>query len=251
VNSTNAALGARLKTYAAAKAKYWLIPLGVVIFAGGVFVALGPWLFPDPRAGLGTEVGIAVLGLFFMLLGFGAAASVLRQRNRRVHVHEHGIVEERGERRVEMLWDEVVTLVSARQRVTQAVGLVTHHIESHTLKTDAGKKLVLDHLLADISALGEEVERQVSRCLLPKIQARLAKSESVSFSPLTVTDQSIVYGQKTLAWEQVAGAETAHGEVRIFRHGEPSAWVKVRYGSLTNARALLTLISSRIKARQA
>jgi len=250
MSSTSEALGARLKTHAAAKAKYWLIPLGVAIFAGGVFTALGPWLFPDPRAGLGTEVFVSILGLFFMLLGAATAASVFLRRNRRVHVHERGIVEERGTRRTEMLWDEVATLVSIRHKLTQAFGLVTHNIESHTLKTDAGKKLVVDHLLADIASLGNEVERQVTRCLLPKIRARLAKGESVSFSPLTVTDQLISRGQKTLPWEQVAGAATAHGEVRIFRRGEPSAWVKVRYGSLTNAQALLQLISSRIKEKQ-
>jgi hypothetical protein len=249
--TTSEALGARLSTHAAAKAKYWLIPLGVVIFAGGVFLALGPWLYPDPRAGLGTELGLAFLGLCCMLLGAAAATNVFRQRNRRVHLHEHGIVEERGERRIEILWDEVATLVSVRQILTQAAGLVTHHIEAHTLKTDTGKKLVVDHLLADIAPLGDEVERQVCRCLLPKIRARLAKGESVPFSPLTVTDQSIARGQRTLGWDQVAGAETAHGEVRIFRRGEPAAWVKVRYGSLTNAQALLTLISSRLKARGA
>ena len=250
VSTNSEALGARLNTHAAAKAKFWLIPVGVAILAGGTFTALGPWLYPDPRAGFGTNAGVSILGLFFMLLGAAATYSVFRQRNRRVHLHEHGIVEERGARRVEILWDEVETLVSARQRVTQAAGLVTHHIETHKLKTSTGKKLMVDHLLADIASLGDAVEHQVSLCLLPKIRARLANGEAVSFSPLTVTDQGIARGQKTLAWEQVAGAETAHGEVRIFRHGEPTAWVKVRYGSLSNAQALLTLISGRLKAPQ-
>jgi hypothetical protein len=249
VTSTSELLGARLRTHAAAKAKFWLIPLGVTIFVGGGFVTLGPWLFPDPRAGLGTEITVALLGVFGMLLGAAAATSVLRQRNRRVHLHAGGLVEERGRRRVEVVWDEVATLVSTRVTLTQAAGLVTHHIETHTLKTDRGQKLVLDHLLADIATLGQEVERQVSRCLLPKIRARLARGESVSFSPLTVTAELLAHGQKTLPWEQVAGAETAHGEVRIFRRGEPTAWVKIRYGSLTNAQALLTLISSRLEAR--
>jgi len=250
MSTTGEALGARLRTHVAAKAKYWLIPLGVAILAGGTFTAVGPWLYPDPRAGLGTNVGVSILGLFFVLLGAAATYSVFRQRNRRVHLHEHGIVEERGDRRIEVLWDEVETLVSARQRVTQAVGLVTHHIETHQLKTGTGKKLTVDHLLADIASLGEEVELNVSRCLLPKIQARLARGESVPFSPLTVTDQCIARGQKLLLWEQVAGAETALGEVRIFRHGEAAAWVKVPYGSLTNAQVLLTLISTRLKAPQ-
>jgi hypothetical protein len=33
-----------------------------------------------------------------------------------------------------------------------------------------------------------------------------------------------------------------HGEVRISAEDEPSAWTKVRYGKLSNARTLLEVI---------
>jgi len=250
MSSASAALGARLKTHAAAKPKLWLIPLGLAIAAGGLFAIIGPWLYPDPRAGFGTNLFVSILGLLFSLLGVAAAARVFRGRNRLVHVHEHGIFEQRGNLHTEMLWDEVATLVCVRVLLRQAAGLVTQQIASYTLKTDSGRKMALDHLLADILPLGEQVEAEVSRCLLPKISARLAQGESVSFSPLVVTSKQLARGQKTLAWEQVAGAEVAYGEVRIFRRGEPSAWTKIQYSKLTNARALLSLISSRVKAEQ-
>jgi hypothetical protein len=121
---------------------------------------------------------------------------------------------------------------------------VTHEIARHILTTDTGRKLVLDHLLADIASLGDEVEEQVSRRLLPKVRARLSKGESVSFDPLVVTKHGLARGQQALAWEQVAGAEVADGEVRIFRQGEASAWVRIGYGRIQNAQALLALIAS-------
>jgi hypothetical protein len=246
MGSTSAALGARLKTHGAAKAKFWLVPLGIVMAAGGVFLTLGPWLYPDPRAGLGTQIGVSILGLFAVLLGVAGVVRVFLSRNRQVNVHEHGIAEERGTRRTEMRWDEVATLVSDRQQVTQAMGLVTHEIARHVLTTDTGRKIVLDHLLSDIASLGDLVEEQVSLCLLPKIRTRLGNGETVLFAPLEVSPQGLRRGQQTLPWDQVAGAQVAHGEVRIFRSGEPSAWVKIRYGGLSNASVLLTLISSRL-----
>ena len=241
-------LGARLKTHPAAKPKYWLIPLGVAIAAGGVFAAVGPWLYPDPRAGMGTNIGLGIFGLLFFLLGVLAVVTVFKGRSRVVHVHEHGIIQHRGKKTEQMLWDEVATLLADRLTLTQAGGLITHEIATFKLKTDTGKKLTLDHLLADISSLGEHVEAQVTRSLLPKVQARLAKGESVAFSPLIVTSQGLARGKHTLPWGRLAGAEVTQGEVRIFGHGEPSAWTRVRYGSLTNAQTLLSLLSSRVKA---
>lgn len=241
-----AELGARIATYSAAKAKYWLIPVGLLLFVGGAFAAIGPWLYPDPRAGLGTEIFVSVLGLSLMALGAAAALRVVRNRNRRVHLHENGIVEERGTRYVDVLWTEVETLVSVRQRVTQAAGLVTHTIEAHTLRTHDGKKLLVDHLLENIGQLGQQVEVKVTQALLPRITERLGQGAIVSFAPLRVTAKGIARGTDVLPWERVAGAEVACGEVRIFGHGEPRAWAKVAYGRLNNARALLELISSRV-----
>lgn len=248
MSGASAALGARLKTHPADKPKYWLIPLGLAIAAGGVFAMLGPWLFPDPRAGLGTEIGVSILGLLLTALGVFSVASVFMGRDRAVHLHEHGIVEQRGNTQNEMLWDDVATLICQRVRVTQAGGLVSQQLATYILKTAAGRKIVANNRLAEVLPLGEAIEKHVTRCLLPKVRARLAKGERVSFAPLTVTSQQLERGKKTLAWEQVVGAEVAHGEVRIFRRGEPTAWTKVQYGSLTNAQALLELISSRLES---
>ena len=180
MSSTTAALGARLTTHVSTKARFWLLPICLLLGAFGLFMTLGPWLYPDPRNGLAGDVGLTLLGTFTTLLFFGAPIAVWRQRHRRVDVYEHGIVEQRGASRTELLWDEVSSLVCERAQLNQALGLVTHQIARHSLKTDDGRKLVLDHLLTDIRALGDEVERQVSRCLLPKIKARLAAGESVS-----------------------------------------------------------------------
>lgn len=248
MSGATAALGARLKTHPADKPKYWLIPLGLAIAIGGLFTTLGPWLWPDPRAGLGTDIGVSILGLLLTALGVLSVASVFMGRDRAVHLHEHGIVEQRGSTQNEMLWDDVATLVCQRVRVTQAGGLVSQQLATYILKTATGRKVVANNRLAEVLPLGAAIEAHVTRCLLPKVRAQLARGESVSFSPLVVTNERLERGKKTLAWDQVVGAEVAHGEVRIFGRDEPTAWTKVQYGSLTNAQALLSLISSRVKA---
>jgi hypothetical protein len=248
MSATTAALGARLKTHPADKPKYWLIPLGLAIAAGGLFAMLGPWLWPDPRAGLGTAIGVSILGLLLTALGVFSVASVFMGRDRAVHLYEHGIVEQRGNTQNEMLWDDVATLTCQRVRVTQAGGLVSQQLATYILKTATGRKIIANNRLAEVLPLGEAIEEHVTRCLLPKVRAQLAKGERVAFSPLVVTNQRIERGKKALAWEQVVGAEVAQGEVRIFARGEPTAWTKVQYGSLTNAQALLSLISSRVKS---
>lgn len=182
-------------------------------------------------------------------LGVFSVASVFMGRDRAVHLHEHGIVEQRGSTQNEMLWDDVATLICQRVRVTQAGGLVSQQLATYILKTATGRKIVANNRLAEVLPLGEAIEAHVTRCLLPKVRAQLAKGEPVSFSPLIVTNERLERGKKTLAWDQVVGAEVALGEVRIFARGEPTAWTKVQYGSLTNAQALLSLISGRVKAR--
>jgi len=249
MSSTGGTLGARLGTHAAAKGKFWWIPLGLVVAGGGLFTTVGPWAFPDPRADLGTNLFVSILGLFLTFLGVFAVVSVLHKRHRRVHVHERGIVLERGEQRTEMAWDEVSSLICQRLTVVQYG--IPHRIAKHILQTDSGKKIVLDHFVADIESLADEVEHQVTRCLLPKLRARLAAGESLALAPFTLTESSLTHGTKTLPWERVAGAALERGELQIFGRGEPSAWVKISYGKLTNAQALLTLISSYVKAKPA
>lgn len=126
MSAATAALGARLKTHPADKPKYWLIPLGLAIAAGGLFATLGPWLWPDPRAGLATEIGVSILGLLLTALGVFSVASVFTGRDRAVHLYEHGIVEQRGSTQNEMLWDDVATLICQRVRVTQAGASATN-----------------------------------------------------------------------------------------------------------------------------
>jgi hypothetical protein len=250
VSSANRAFGAQVSSHPVARGKFWLIPLGVVMAAGGLFTSLGPFLFPDPRLSTGGAVVIAILGLMLTLLGAMASVRIWRQRKRRVDVYEHGVVEQVGTQRTEILWDEVSSLVCERVQLVQAVGLVSQSIARFCLKTKTGKVLVLDQLLVDIAALGSEVELQVSRCLLPKVRARIAAGERVDFAPLSASLQGLARGEQTLAWNRLAGAQVAHGEVRIFAEGEPSAWAKVRYGKLSNAQTLLELISGYAKHGQ-
>jgi uncharacterized protein DUF6585 len=247
VRTASGELGELVRTHKAAPGKLWLIPLGLALAAGGLLTAFGPFLWPDPRVTVGDYVGLIVLGLPFAALGIGAAVNVWRQRHRRVDVYERGIIEQRGNRLTQVSWDDVASLTCQRVQVRQVGGLVTHNIASYRLLTHAGKKLRLDHLLSDIATLGEEIERQVSRSLLPKVRARLAAGENVEFAPFTLSERGISLRQRTLGWEQLAGAEVARGEVRIFARGEPGAWTRVAYGKLSNAKALLELLSERVQ----
>src|SRR6185369_12046266 len=197
-------LGELVRTHRAARGKLWMIPLGLVMAAGGLLTALGPFLWPDPRVTVGTYVGLIVLGLPFAALGIGAAVNVWRQRHRRVDVYERGIIEQRGNRLTQMAWNDVASLTCQRVQVRQVGGLVTQNIASYRLLAQDGRKMSLDHLLSDIAMLGEEVERQVSRSLLPKVRARLAADESVEFAPLTLSARGISRGPRTLAWDQLA-----------------------------------------------
>jgi hypothetical protein len=217
--------------------------------AGGVFIMSSPFLFPDPRLRVVEAVSIGVLGLLLALLGGAVSVAVWRNRHRRVDVYEHGVVEQRAARRTEMRWDEVSSLLCERGELVQAAGLVSHHIAHFRLKTQTGKKLLLDHLLVDIDALGEQVELQVRRCMLPKVRARIAAGEDVAFAPFSASQRGLTRGGRTLAWERVAGAEVADGQVRIFARGELSAWARVPYAKLSNALTLLELISEHAESK--
>lgn len=242
-----AAFGALVSSHSAARGSLWIIPLGIIIAAGGAAVALGPLLFPDPRLDAGGTAGVVVLGMLLVLLGVGASLAVWRNRSRRVFVCEHGIIEQRGQQRTELLWHDVSSLICERVQLNQAGGLVSQTIARFILRTDAGAKLVLDHLLADIDALGDEVERQVNRRQLPRARARIAAGESVAFAPLTVSVRGLARGTRELAWERMARVEVADGQVCIFARGEASAWTKVSYAKLSNALTLLELVSEHEK----
>lgn len=162
----------------------FFIVLGL-IFSLGSFLVLGTGSFFLPFL-----IGLVLLGIGLLPL-----VAHFLNRNWQVYLCNEGLISTRKGHTDVIRWDEV-TIVQVDPGV------------SYTLYRTDGKIISFNDTLRDSKNLGEIIVKNTTRYLLPQVLTSYAAGSAVVFGQLSVNQQGLSKGNKTLPWNQVKNIQT-------------------------------------------
>lgn len=182
--------------------------------------------------------------LFFLglaLLGYGITRIRAAGRNRRARVYHctEGLLRIQGSVVEAIRWEQV----RAVQKIFTSMWGISS-LNRYMLYQPDFKPLVLDKTFDGFKMLGAEIEREVTRHLLPGAIAAYETGHVVSFGPISVTlsGLSVQAGRKILPWEDLGEIYEDNGFITIKKRGALLTWEKLSISQMLNLCVFLPLI---------
>lgn len=190
----------------------------------------------------GDRATNAALGAAFLAGAIACVIGLVRKSTLSVAVHEGGLYwTERGLRR-KVSWTDIVG-VRARLVSRLVQGVEVSRSQVFRLQLEDGRELVATHMLNDVVALVEHVERKLEARLLPAMRRALEAGETVTFGPIRLTSDGLAVSDHVVEWSQLAVVEVDDGT--IFVRLKDGRAREVESSKVTNARLLLALVEER------
>ncbi len=236
------------------------MPALAAIIAGVIMgaMALVGALNANLNSGLGVRdrrpvVILAVLGVGVLGVAAVIAIRLVRRRGVIVTVYRDGFVYHLRQRTDVFRWDDIARVW---QHVTRNnPGLYSFYrpdknkwLYSYTVERKDGTKRNLGNLSLDgIEALGETLQTEVTRHLLPGYIARLQTGETLRFDELALDNSGLHFSSKLLGWHDVArvSMSTTHyvGQVvAIKQKGQHKDWARITGSTVPNLYVFLALV---------
>jgi len=166
-----------------------------------------------------------------------AIAYLIAYRNLRVYVFTNGLVRAKGGQADVVRWDHVEAVW---QNIFRVYATTNH---TYTVRRGDGATFKFNSILRNIAHLGQTVQQEVTRVLLPGAVAAYNAGTVVPFGTLNVSVQGITHGRETLAWNQVQGVEVKQGKVSVKKAGKSWAWVRLRVSTIPNFFVFMGLVN--------
>jgi len=243
-NQTTQDLGRALARYQGRDATAALI-----MFALGIAgMMAGAWAIltirpPSDLRGLGAG-GIIAGGLFIL----GSLEGLINAfRDYEIIIFERGfkystIMESRAVR-----WEEVIAVWQAAYK-RGPKGPASTLIYTILLKDK--KKLVLNNdRFKNVEGLGETIQREVTRRLMPQYIQTLNSGGTINFGKLTLSKQGISNGKELVPWSQIRDVKIRNGVIAINKEGKWLAWSSILASQIPNLFVFLDLVDQAVGVR--
>jgi hypothetical protein len=230
------ALGEPLATYDTkntAASRAILITLGIGFCFGSIVRLAVAWgtMGIEPILSALILVGI---GAFLLFCGFSNAF-------RHVVVFTNGLVNiEPGAAKV-IPWTDI-------EKVWQSI--TEHHVNDirvmttylYTIETRDGDQLEFGMGLPDVQVLGDTIQQEVSRVLVPRMLEAYEGGEKLTFGPLVVDESGLTMKSEFLRWEDIQEVKLAKGAFVVRKKGKWFKWGKVPVPDVPNLWVFLVLV---------
>jgi hypothetical protein len=214
----------------------FLVALGITL--------AGIWPYMDPNAPTWLR-GLWVPGGIFLLVTGGAVINGLREYQ--VEIREQGFVYSTVFETANVYWDDVTAVWQAK-RARQRNGPTTS--ATYTILLKNKKKLVLDNeRFKNAEGLGDTIQKEVTRRLMPKYIDRLKTGGVAKFGKLSISRQGISNGKETIPWPQVKAVRINNGIININKEGKWLHWSSVMAHEIPNLYIFLELIDQVVGIR--
>lgn len=224
----------------------------------GSFKAMYQPTFPNLLAVIGFVIGFTILDLILatVIYNSGYIAPMLyilpiamivsvpmviayriAYRNLRVYTFTNGLVRAKGGQADVVRWDHVEAVW---QNILRMYATTNH---TYTVRRGDGATFKFSSVLRNIAHLGQTVQQEVTRVLLPRAIAAYNAGNALLFGTLSVSVQGISHGRETLVWNQVQGVEVKRGYVAVKKAGKSRAWVRLRVSTIPNFFVFMGLVN--------
>lgn len=197
------------------------------------------------------DAGVSLLGILFglgcLIYGLYEGYHTVVERDLRVIVMPDGFVLSRGSDDSIVRWGEIEAIwESATTYKNYGIKLKT--IYRYTIQLQDSRKIVFTDTVKDIEKLGQTIQREVTRQLLPQALRALNYGQSFDFGKIGVSRYGITISKKTTPWEEIRNVEVSDGFISVARVGKPLNWV-VNVRNIPNVHLFLTLVNNAMGAR--
>ena len=217
---------------------------GVLATAIGLAVACVGlvWIVAaGPKKQGGIPALLLILGVVIMGAGGLAFVLVLLRRNKRVLVFPDGLAYTKGAHTEICRWNDVAAVW---QQVTRhyAHGVYMSTTHTYTVQRRDGKKFVFRDELLDVEKLGNTIQAEVTKRLLPRAVETYNSGGVVNFGKLSLSRQGLSNGKETIPWSQVKEVRLGQGFITVKKEGKWLKWSNVTVASTPNVFVFLSLV---------
>ena len=190
-----------------------------------------------------------IFGLVLLALGITSLISLFQNFDMRVVVCEHGLVRTKKGQTEVVRWEHVNAFwQSVTKRYTNGIYTGTTHL--YTLRRTDGVVFKFNDTINKVEALGNTIQREVTRVLLPRFIYAYNAGSTVTFGPLSINQQGISNSKEMLPWSQVKDLQVRRGMVSVKKEGKWLNWSNVGVAQIPNFYVFMSLLDYASKGRQ-
>ena len=247
IQEATAGLGAHQGRYTSSTRRNSLLAFFGVLLLIGAAGAGYAFFTTDPKAT--DREGMIVVAVLFAAIGAPLLGIWLAQRGKIVEVYENGLVRLRGKTVKVTRWDDIDAVW---QQITRNYynGVYTGTTYVYTIQTRNGEKFKITNVYKDVESLGNIMQSEVTKRLLPPMVRAYQSGQTVSFGKLSLSPQGLIYKDKQLAWNEIKDLKIDRGYISVKKEGGRwSNWASVSAASVPNLLVFLAMIDSIVGIR--
>ncbi len=159
--------------------------------------------------------------------------------NPRCYLCSHGVMSIKGKQVQTIRWDQIRRI----QKIFRT-GISNIPQQYILYRPEDEEPLVLDSVFTGFGILGKQIEREVTRRLLPEALAAYKAGQTLNFGAVNVTPQglSLEETRKALPWEKLGAIDENKGYLIVKEKGTLSTWENIEVSTMLNLCVLLPLI---------
>jgi hypothetical protein len=216
----------------------------VAFLAGAALTVVSVWSNMDISAPRELQP-LFIVGVIFLLVAGGGIINWLREY--KVDIYEQGFIYSTAFETVNVHWEDVIAVWQAK-RVRQRNGPTTSATYTVLLKNK--KKFIIDsERFKNPEGLGDAIQKEVTRCLMPKYFQLLKSGDTVDFGKLKLSRRGISNLKETIPWSQVRDVRVNLGMINVNKDGKWLVLSSVYAHEIPNLYVFLTLIDQIVDVR--
>jgi hypothetical protein len=183
--------------------------------------------------------GLLSYGIDRITVAINNIGTNMLYHNPRCYLCSHGVMSIKGKQVQAIRWNQI-------RSVQKIFPTGTSSIPQQYILYPPGDKepLVLDRVSTGFRILGKQIEREVTRHLLPETLAAYKAGQTLNFGAINVTPQglSLEETRKDLPWNKLGAIDENRGYLVIKEKGTLSTWENIEVSAMLNLCVLLQLI---------
>jgi hypothetical protein len=215
--------------------------------------------------GFPTILGLVIplFGLLVVLIGVVILLKAFLRRNLRVDVREQGLVYLKRNSNEVIRWDQIAFVWHKVKKTTSTTSTTspstgytttttsTSTYHSYIVQRTDGAKVVFDDTFSRLKELGQTIEQESARYLLPQAIAAFYARQSVVFGTMYVNFSGVSDGRKTLPWSELKSikVDENNGTIAIRKQGKWLNWSNLSLSETPNILVFEALVNSIVGSR--
>ncbi|HLU11172.1 MAG TPA: DUF6585 family protein [Oceanobacillus sp.] len=247
VQEATAGLGRQQAVYGTSTRRSGLQAFFGILLVLGALAAGYAYITADPKEP--NREGALVVAVICAIIGVPLFIAWLTQRGKTIEVYEHGLVRIKGKNVKVTRWDDITAVW---QQITRNYynGIYTGTTYVYTILTKSGEKFKITNVYKDVESLGNTIQSEVTKRLLPPMVQAYQSGQTVNFGVLSLSPQGLSYKNKHLAWNEIKDLKIQQGYISVKKEGGRwFNWASVSAASVPNLFVFLSMVDGIVGIR--